>query len=200
MEDQLIISHTVKSACRMSTKKLPYTDPEWRIPGSIFLFSNTDLMGFDRYTGYVEGLKETYKKTPILCQKECHEPEEGSFMFTRTKTQSNLETGRDPCNETTKKPQPDVLWPNLQDHAAQEMFRPPQSSVSLGNGLVRKAVLSSCYGLQEIAVLTRSRRLTDSILTRLLKRVNVCVVQCGTTILRNRVSLFGITTLVPTTV
>lgn len=184
----------------MSTKKLPYTDPEWRIPGSISLFSNTDLMVFDRYTGYVEGLKETYKKTPILCQKECHEPEEGSFMFTRTKTQSNVETGRDPCNERTKKPQPDVLWPNLQDHAAQEMFRPPQSSVSLGNGLACSVLSLWCSELQEIAVLTRSRRLMVGILTRLSKGVNVCVVQCGTTILRNRVSLFGIIILVHTTV
>lgn len=37
-----------------------------------------------RYTGYVQGLHETYKKTPVMAQLETKAPEPSSFLHTRT--------------------------------------------------------------------------------------------------------------------
>lgn len=40
----------------------------------------------------------------------------------------------DPCNrlENVRKPQPGILWPNLQTRAAQDLIRPPKTNVSFG--------------------------------------------------------------------
>ncbi|GMH32521.1 hypothetical protein BSKO_00355 [Bryopsis sp. KO-2023] len=104
----------------MSTKQLPYTEPEYKIAG---------------YTGYIQGLQETYKRTPIPCQIECQEPNDESFIFTRTRTAPRTTPSRDPCNfpETTKKAQPGILWPSLQPSAVQESLRPPRSNITLGD-------------------------------------------------------------------
>lgn len=108
-------------------EKLPYTDPDWKIPG---------------YTGYINGIQETYKKTPIMAQLETKDPDpQFSFIHTRTQVPYKptlQESNRDPCNnpEATKKPQPGVLWPNLLDKAIQDSFRPPQSNISFGDGRV----------------------------------------------------------------
>eukprot|EP00803_Ostreobium_quekettii_P009237 evm.model.scf_479.3 EVM.evm.TU.scf_479.3 scf_479:17845-20257(+) len=93
------------------------------------------LAGSLRYTGYIQGLQETYKKTPIPCQIETKAPQEGSFIFTRTRTQHKSTPHRDPCNfpETLKKPQPGNLWPALQDKAAQDSLKPPRSNITLGD-------------------------------------------------------------------
>jgi hypothetical protein len=37
-----------------------------------------------RYTGYVQGLHETYKKTPVMAQLETKQPSPASFLHTRT--------------------------------------------------------------------------------------------------------------------
>eukprot|EP00798_Chlamydomonas_sp_ICE-L_P013487 gene13487-19345_t len=110
-----------------NTTTLPFTSPDWKIPG---------------YTGYVNGLQETYKKTPIMAQLETKEPDaDFSFIHTRTQVPHKTtlqEANRDPCNhpETLKKPQPGNLWPNLQTKAIQDSFRPPQSNISFGDGRV----------------------------------------------------------------
>ncbi|PNH10163.1 putative calmodulin-like protein 6 [Tetrabaena socialis] len=103
-----------------STAKVPFTEPEWKIPG---------------YTGYVQGLQETYKKTPIMAQLETKDPTPESFIFTRTQTKPKPSPVRDPCNdpENFKKPQPGNLWPALQDTAIQASFKPPTSNIALGD-------------------------------------------------------------------
>ena len=88
-----------------------------------------------RYSGYIQGLQETYKKTPIPCQIETKEPSVGSFIFTRTRTAHKSTPHRDPCNfpENLKKPQPGNLWPALQEKAAQDSLKPPRSNITVGD-------------------------------------------------------------------
>ena len=120
---------------RMSTTKLPFTDTEWKIPGYRRYEMDAAFRSPCRYTGYVEGVKETFKKTPILCQKECRQPEEGSFILNRTQCFRKTEAhSDDPCNQPDvgRKARPENLWPNLQHTAKRDPFLPPKSSVSLG--------------------------------------------------------------------
>jgi hypothetical protein len=77
-----------------------------------------------RYTGFIQGLQETYKKTPIMAQVETKTLGEESFIHTRTcsppkTTYHSMQ--RAPCNfsENFKKPEVDNLWPRLQERAAQ---------------------------------------------------------------------------------
>lgn len=91
-----------------------------------------------RYTGYVQGLQETYKKTPVMAQDETLNPLPESFIHTRTQLgpQSTfISVVRDPCNNPNnfKKHQPDNIWPNLQDQATQPSFRPPVSNLTFGD-------------------------------------------------------------------
>lgn len=77
-----------------------------------------------RYTGYVQGMQETYKKTPVMAQLETKQPGEESFVYTRTQSppKSSIASKlRDPCNspKNYKKAEQDNLWPNLQEKAAQ---------------------------------------------------------------------------------
>ena len=74
-----------------------------------------------RYTGYVQGLGETYKKTPIMAQLETKAPAAESFLHTRTASAPKAAPMRDPCNfpENFKKAEPDNLWPTLQTRAVQ---------------------------------------------------------------------------------
>lgn len=77
-----------------------------------------------RYTGYVQGLQETYKKTPVMAQLETKKPGDESFIHTRTSSPPRTTIAtmqRDPCNfeENFKKPDMEILWPRLQDKAAQ---------------------------------------------------------------------------------
>ncbi|GIL87642.1 hypothetical protein Vretimale_14675 [Volvox reticuliferus] len=104
----------------MSTAKVPFTEPEWKIPG---------------YTGYVQGLQETYKKTPVMAQLETKDPTPESFIYTRTQTAPKPSPVRDPCNDPDnfKKPQPGNLWPSLQDTAIQASYKPPASNIALGD-------------------------------------------------------------------
>eukprot|EP00879_Flechtneria_rotunda_P002409 GHRR01002605.1.p1 GENE.GHRR01002605.1~~GHRR01002605.1.p1 ORF type:complete len:356 (+),score=108.73 GHRR01002605.1:120-1187(+) len=107
-----------------STKgQLPFTEPDWKVPG---------------YTGYMQGLQETYKKTPIMAQLETKAPTEDSFIHTRTSSPPKTtyqSMQRDPCNfpENAKNSEPDNLWPRLQDKAAQDSFKPPGSNIALGD-------------------------------------------------------------------
>eukprot|EP00882_Tetradesmus_deserticola_P023612 GHRQ01025707.1.p1 GENE.GHRQ01025707.1~~GHRQ01025707.1.p1 ORF type:complete len:154 (+),score=40.16 GHRQ01025707.1:150-611(+) len=77
-----------------------------------------------RYTGFIQGLQETYKKTPVMAQVETKTPGEESFIHTRTcsppkTTYHSMQ--RDPCNfnENFKTPEVENLWPRLQERAAQ---------------------------------------------------------------------------------
>jgi hypothetical protein len=74
-----------------------------------------------RYTGYIQGLTETYKKTPVMAQLETKAPEPASFLHTRTCSPPKASPMRDPCNfpENFKKEDPDNLWPSLQATAKQ---------------------------------------------------------------------------------
>lgn len=111
----------------MTTTKLPFTTEEWKIPG---------------YTGYVQGIQETYKQTPIMAQLETKVPDqEFSFIHTRTQVaykSTHTEQARDPCNdpESLKKKQPEVLWPSLLTEARQESVKPRQSNISFGDGRI----------------------------------------------------------------
>ncbi|KAL6749147.1 flagellar associated protein [Haematococcus lacustris] len=105
------------------TKELPFSDERWKIPG---------------YTGYIHGLGETYKKTPIMAQLEVKDPEQTSFLHTRDQlpfkdTHATLE--KDPCNypENFRKPQPDNLWPRLLTEAKLPSAKPPVSNIPLGD-------------------------------------------------------------------
>lgn len=104
----------------MPTKTVPFSDQEWKIPG---------------YTGYVQGLQETYKKTPIMAQLETREPTADSFIYTRTLAEPKSSPVRDPCNypENFRKSEPDNLWPTLQDKAKQDSAKPPKSNIALGD-------------------------------------------------------------------
>ncbi|KAJ9530395.1 hypothetical protein QJQ45_000767 [Haematococcus lacustris] len=90
------------------------------------------------YTGYIHGLGETYKKTPIMAQLEVKDPEQTSFLHTRDQlpfkdTHATLE--KDPCNypENFRKPQPDNLWPRLLTEAKLPSAKPPVSNIPLGD-------------------------------------------------------------------
>ena len=77
-----------------------------------------------QYTGYIQGLQETFKKTPMPSQLEAKDPEPDAFLYTRQslpfKT-SHASLMRDPCNDPDnfKKPEPDILWPRLLTAARQ---------------------------------------------------------------------------------
>lgn len=51
-----------------------------------------------RYTGYMQGMSETFKKTPMMAQLETKAPTEESFIHTRTASPPKLQPARDPCN------------------------------------------------------------------------------------------------------
>ena len=88
-----------------------------------------------RYTGFVQGLQETYKKTPVMAQLETKAPTPDSFIYTRTQTAPRPSAIRDPCNnpENFRKAQPGNLWPALQETAIQASFKPPTSNIALGD-------------------------------------------------------------------
>lgn len=70
-----------------------------------------------RYTGYIQGLAETYAQTPIPAQLQTKHPATSSFLFTRTYVPPVSTPSRDPCNfPDTYKPrhEPANLWPQLQ--------------------------------------------------------------------------------------
>lgn len=109
---------------------------------SSLLTHNTPLHVCARsYTGHVHGLGETFKKTPIPAQIETKDPDDNSFIHTRTQltyTTTHASIKRDPCNDPSnfKKPQPDNLWPMLQEKATQESFKPPVSNIALGDSRI----------------------------------------------------------------
>lgn len=108
----------------------PFSEPEFHIPG---------------YTGYVQGLHETYKKTPVMAQLETKAPPPGSFLHTRTARPPVHTPHRDPCNFpelTQKKFHADNLWPCLQTKAVQDSSKPPSSNIALGDGRVTPFVTS----------------------------------------------------------
>eukprot|EP00775_Hariotina_reticulata_P006099 gene6099-6337_t len=105
-------------------QQAPFTDEQWKISG---------------YTGYVQGLQETYKKTPIMAQLETKAPAEESFIHTRTCSPPKVtyqSMQRDACNYSEnvhKHADVDNLWPRLQDKATQDSFKPPCSNIALGD-------------------------------------------------------------------
>eukprot|EP01023_Acetabularia_acetabulum_P040624 TRINITY_DN3938_c0_g2_i1.p1 TRINITY_DN3938_c0_g2~~TRINITY_DN3938_c0_g2_i1.p1 ORF type:complete len:367 (-),score=55.95 TRINITY_DN3938_c0_g2_i1:238-1338(-) len=102
------------------TKKLPFTEKQWKIPG---------------YTGFVQGIQETYMKTPIQSQREVTEPPRETFLFTRTFNNFKSTPQRDPCNnqKNFQKAVPDTLWPSLQEKAIQDSAKPPRSNIMNGD-------------------------------------------------------------------
>ncbi|KAF5832469.1 hypothetical protein DUNSADRAFT_11636 [Dunaliella salina] len=104
-------------------KDLPFSGQEWKIPG---------------FTGYMQGINETFQKTPIMAQLEAKDPEPTSFLHTRGQVPyktTHIGTIRDPCNkpEQFQKGDPDNLWPRLQTTAKQPSAKPPVSSIALGD-------------------------------------------------------------------
>lgn len=86
----------------------------------------------------MQGLQETFKKTPVMAQLETKKPGEESFLHTRTCSPPRATIAtmqRDPCNfeENIKKPEMDNLWPRLQDKAAQVRALDQGQTVREGN-------------------------------------------------------------------
>lgn len=109
-----------------ATIKTPFTEPEYKIPG---------------FTGHIHGLVETFKKTPIPAQIETKQPDDNSFIHTRTEVQyvtTRASTMRDPCNDSSnfKKPTPDNVWPMLQETSIRESFKPPVSNIAFGDSRI----------------------------------------------------------------
>lgn len=107
----------------VQTTQIPFTEPEWKIPG---------------YTGYIHGLHETYKKTPIMAQLETKVPDPDTFIYTRTQVPPRPtpeDIKRDACNnpDNFRKPVPGNLWPKLQNTAIQASFKPPVSNIAFGD-------------------------------------------------------------------
>jgi len=100
--------------------KTAYTEPEWKIPG---------------YSGCIPALVDTYKKTPVMAQVELRQPEEGTFLGSKTFAAPKVNPVRDPCNysDTFHKPDGGVLWPSLQSKGAQDSAKPPKSNIPLGD-------------------------------------------------------------------
>lgn len=96
------------------------------------------------YTGYIPGMSETFKKTPMMAQLETRAPGDESFIHTRTASPPKAAPARDACNfpEQFKKSEPSNLWPSLQTKAAQESFKPPQSTLALGDSRINPFVTS----------------------------------------------------------
>jgi len=91
-----------------------------------------------QFTGHVQGLSETFQKTPVMAQLETKDPEPTSFLHTRSQVPyktTHIGTIRDPCNkpEQFRKDDPDNLWPRLQSTAKQPSAKPPVSSIALGD-------------------------------------------------------------------
>jgi len=126
---------------------LPFTGPEYKIPG---------------YTGFVQGLGETYKKTPIMAQVETKDPAPEDFIFTRTQVApktTHATVLKDPCNdpESFRKPEPGNVWPSLQETALQESFKPPTSNIQFGD--LRIDPFKTSYGVDFKAPFTAHERL-----------------------------------------
>ncbi len=60
-----------------------------------------------QYTGFIHGLSETYKKTPVMAQLETKDPEPTSFLHTRSALPHKptyATVKKDPCNYPGNKP------------------------------------------------------------------------------------------------
>ncbi|KAI8469618.1 MAG: flagellar associated protein [Monoraphidium minutum] len=102
----------------------PFAEPGMHVPG---------------YTGYVQGLHETFKKTPVMAQLEAKDPAPTSFLHTRSSSPPVATPHRDPCNfpETIHKAaHADNLWPSMQTRAKQDSSKPPCSNIALGDGRI----------------------------------------------------------------
>lgn len=99
-----------------------------------------------RYTGFVRGMQETYKKTPFMAQLETKQPTPDTLLHTRAysppkSTYHSMQ--RDPCNhpeELHKHTEQGNLWPCLQERAAQvsvagHTHRMPHTTAPYGDAL-----------------------------------------------------------------
>ena len=96
-------------ACSSLAAQVRHTRPFYR--------AMTLSLVLGRYTGYIQGLMETYAQTPIPAQLQTKQPPTSSFLFTRTYVPPVSTPARDPCNfPDTYKPRhaPVNLWPQLQ--------------------------------------------------------------------------------------
>lgn len=73
MSPLLRMAHAGLVACRT-----------WCHPASICCMFIFVVFGPRRYTGFIPGMQETYKKTPVLAQVEVKEPSPDSFLYSRT--------------------------------------------------------------------------------------------------------------------
>lgn len=108
------------NACRLAVfPSLPQDDSSTCMQqshGNVIAFHSLPPLPC-RYTGYIQGLSETYAQTPIPAQLQTKQPPTSSFLFTRTYVPSVSTPSRDPCNfPDTYKPrhEPVNLWPQLQ--------------------------------------------------------------------------------------
>jgi hypothetical protein len=115
-----------------------------------------------QYTGFMPGVGEVYKKTPIMTQLETKDPDPTSFIHTRTQLPHKPTFGtvtKDPCNrpENFKKGEPDVLWPNLLTEAKLPSCKPPVSNIALGDTRVDPFITS--YAIDFTAPFANTARL-----------------------------------------
>jgi hypothetical protein len=90
------------------------------------------MLACRRYTGYLPGVAETYKRTPVAAQAEVMSPGPESFIHTRTMASpAPFPPARDPKNNL--KGSPDVLWPALQTTSNRDSLKPPAEPMVLGD-------------------------------------------------------------------
>jgi hypothetical protein len=115
-----------------------------------------------QYTGFIGGLSETYKKTPVMAQLETKDPEPTSFLHTRSQLPYKSTYGtvkKDPCNypENFRKAEPDILWPRLLTAALLPSAKPPVSNIQLGD--TRVDPFKTSYGTDYTAPFADTARL-----------------------------------------
>ncbi|KAL0049779.1 hypothetical protein WJX82_009756 [Trebouxia sp. C0006] len=138
-------------------KSTPFSEPELKMPG---------------YTGYIQGLMETYAQTPIPAQLQTKQPPQSSFLFTRTYVPPVSTPSRDPCNfPDTYKPrhEPVNLWPQLQTKGKQDSAKPPKSSLALGDARINPFITS--YRTEYAAPFAAGARIRSPLRNKMLADV-----------------------------
>ncbi|KAL0042540.1 hypothetical protein WJX79_002907 [Trebouxia sp. C0005] len=157
-----LLSHDIDSGMPLTdtyglNKSTPFSELELKMPG---------------YTGYIQGLMETYAQTPIPAQLQTKQPPQSSFLFTRTYVPPVSTPSRDPCNfPDTYKPrhEPVNLWPQLQTKGKQDSAKPPKSSLALGDARINPFITS--YRTEYAAPFAAGARIRSPLRNKMLADV-----------------------------